>query len=147
MTKPREDLTLDGYVVNAGRLASDPRRWPRQMAEITDLLADELAKGLPASEADMARPLAGRLMARVAREYGGAYLYVPKGDALQRALRDNQLWADYDGTCDGPNGIRALARREGLAELSVYRLIAAQRCLHRTSQTDLFGDDDVLNPG
>ncbi len=126
-------------VEGAATLAADPERWPRQMAEITDLLVDELEKSSPPMEPPAARRLAGRLMARIAREFGGGSMYLPKADALERTLRDARLWAEFDGTVDGPGGVNTLARREGLTTIHVYRILAVQRGLHRRSvQGDLF---------
>jgi Mor family transcriptional regulator len=131
-TDPR---LLDG----ACDLAANAERWPRQMAEITDLIADELGKCEPPQEPAAARRLAGRLMARLAREFGGSSLYLPKADALERTLRDARLWAEYDGTVDGPHGVRELARREDMTMIHVYRILAVQRGLHRRAvQRDLF---------
>jgi len=126
-------------LAGAATLAADPERWPRQMAEITDLLVDELMRApsrLPPADA---RRLGGRLMARIATEFGGGYFYLPKADALERMLRDARLWAEFDGTVDGPRGVRVLARREGLTTIHVYRILATQRQLHlRRVQGDLF---------
>ena len=136
------DAATEDYLAGAASLAADPQRWPRQLAELTDYLADELARVHPDLGAAPARALAGRLMARIAREYGGGTLYIPKGDAVERALRDARLWADYDGTLAGPRGIEALARREGLTAVHVYRILAAQRDLrYRQQQPDLFGGE------
>lgn len=148
MTTPTPPETLELFpgvdmqlLEGAATLAADPERWPRQMAEITDLLEDELAKPESALKLDhaAARRLAGRLMARLAREFGGSSLYLPKADALERTLRDARLWAEFDGTVDGPGGVETLARREGLTTIHVYRILAVQRGLHRRSvQGDLF---------
>lgn len=128
---------LDG----AATLAADPSRWPRQMAELTDLMADELVQHHRLT-ADAARRLAGRLMARIAREWGGASLYIPKADALDRVLRDARIWSDFDGTVDGAHGVRALAKREGITVIHCYRVLAVQRGLHRRAvQGALFGEE------
>ena len=143
-TAPDDNLDLwpeadPQLLEGAATLAADPERWPRQMAEITDLLVDELEKSTPPLEPPAARRLAGRLMARLATEFGGSSLYLPKADALERTLRDARLWAEFDGTVDGPGGVHVLARREGLTTIHVYRILAVQRGLHRRSvQGDLF---------
>jgi Mor family transcriptional regulator len=138
MTDPTAD-----YLAGAASLAADPQRWPRQMAELTDLLADEALRTRPELGPELARALAGRQMARLAREFGGGNFYLPKGDALERALRDIRVWSDFDGTTDGPGGAETLARREGLSTIYVYRILAAQRDLHRARvQGDLFDQED-----
>jgi Mor family transcriptional regulator len=118
-------------MAGAATLAADAERWPRQMAELTDLLVDELRRAGAEHDTAAARRLAGRLMARIAREFGGSSLYLPKADALERTLRDARLWAEFDGTVDGPGGVAVLARREGLTTIHVYRILAVQRGLHR----------------
>lgn len=142
-TTPR-DPALDDYLAAAAVLAIDPAAWPRELADLTDYLADELTHALPghpapAPDPAAARALAGRLVARLGREYGGTTLYLPKGLALERSLRDLRIWSDYDGTVDGPHGIEALARREGLSTIYVYRVLATQReAQRRKRQPDLF---------
>lgn len=164
---PPRDPDLDHYLAGVASLAADPSRWPRELADLTDYLADELVHALPSLSAPatpdgkasdvtpaagavpaspdpaatVARCLAGRLVARIAREYGGTTLYLPKGLALDRTLRDLRIWAEYDGTVAGPHGIEAIARREGISTIYVYRILAAQRDLHRRQrQPDLFAD-------
>jgi hypothetical protein len=46
MTDPTAD-----YLAGAASLAADPQRWPRQMAELTDLLADEALRTPPGTGA------------------------------------------------------------------------------------------------
>jgi Mor family transcriptional regulator len=114
------------------------------MAELTDIIADELTQGEPSFTDGTARRLAARLVARLAREFGGSSLYVPKADALERTLRDARMWADFDGTRDS---LAALARREGMTEVHAYRVLAAQRALHRSdTQPDLFDSPNDGDP-
>lgn len=123
----------------AEALAGDPGRWPRQMAEITDVLEDELTRLDRPLEPIAARRLACRLMARISRDCGGTWMYLPKGDALERVLRDAWMWSEYDGTTDGPGGVNTLAKKVGMTAIAVYRILAKQRALHRKSiQADLF---------
>lgn len=128
MTAASQATDLFGEVaeteITAGRV-------PALMADWTDILADELVKGNGTTDPQAARRLAMRLVARVCREYGGTYTYIPKGDALDRAIRDAQIWADYDGTANGPRGVAALARRENVSAVHIYRILEQQRTLHR----------------
>lgn len=135
--------SADAYLDGAAEMVDDASRWPRQMAEWTDLLADELEQGRSGLFPTAARALAARLVARLAREFGGTCTYLPKGDALERGLRDLRIWAEFDGTVAGPGGIETLARRERLAIQTVYRIMKAQRDRHRRRvQPDLFGGAD-----
>jgi len=135
-------------IVAAADQVADSERWPRQLAELTDLLADELMRRPPRLPAPEARRHAARLAARLARDYGGQYLYIPKGDSLARALRDARLWAEFDGTVHGAHGVAQLARREGLTQAQVYNILRAQRALHlRAVQPDLFDALDTSARG
>jgi len=113
-------------------LADQPDRWPAQLAALTGYLrAEAEAAGLDPA---LARRLACRQAARWAHEYGGGLFYVPKPDSLERALRDLAIWADHDGTVEGANGIRRLARRYKLSEKQIYLILATQRELNRRRQ-------------
>lgn len=111
-------------VTNEGKL-------PAVMADWIDLAADELTRSEAPLEPSAARRVAVRVVSRLCREYGGSQAYIPRGEALDRAIRDAGIWGDYDGTTDGPHGVRAIARREGLTEIHVYRILERQRALHR----------------
>lgn len=115
-------------------LAAEAGRWPRQMAELTDTIADEVAAALHGLTPAQHRMLACRVVTRLTREFGGAPLYVPKGDAIARALRNMAIWAAHDGTVDGPRGIRALAREHGLTDVAIWGILRAERAMHRPRQ-------------
>ena len=71
--------------------------------------------------------LAGQIVASIGRQLGGAQVYIPRGAALDRHLRDVQIRAAHDGTVDGKNGVLSLAKRHDLSELAVYRILARGR--------------------
>lgn len=108
----------------------DADRWPRQLAALTDSCLAALTQTLPDLEPARARQAAVALIERITGEYGGTQWYVPKTDALDRARRNLALWAEHDGTVDGPRGIRALARRHALTEVAVWGILREQRRLH-----------------
>lgn len=123
----------------AEQLADDTGRWPAQLAEMTDILQDELTLALPDLNADAVRIAAMRQIVRFCTEYGGTRPYIPKDDAIRRALRDLEIWARHDGTVEGPSGIRALGKRHNLSEVAVWSILREQRRLHiRRVQGDLF---------
>ncbi|WP_052315056.1 Mor transcription activator family protein [Thiocystis violascens] len=133
------DLLRDLPAAALDTLADDPARWPAVLAGLSDYVLDELLTGLPATAPALARRLAYRVVARIMREHGGTQLYIPKGDAVLRALRDLEIWSRYDGTVDGPGGLNALARRHGLSAARVRVALRRQRDLHRARvQPDLF---------
>lgn len=123
----------------------DPERWEAAMVEICDYAADE------AEQAGLAWPQARRIGARIARrlcqEMGGVRYYWPRGDAFERAVRDLQIWEEFDGTVDGAHGISVLSRRHGMSDIHLYRIIARQRALHRQRvQPELPGLFDPPEP-
>ena len=108
----------------------DADRWPRQLAVLTDCCLATLTKTLPDLDPARARQVAFALIERITSHYGGSTWYIPKSDAIDRARRNLALWAEYDGTVDGPRGIRALARRHHLTEVAVWGILREQRQLH-----------------
>ena len=128
--------------IEAGAFA-DPGRWPRQFAELTNIFADELGRGAAGLDDALARRVAQALMARVARDYQGSrQLYIPKGDALERTIRDAEIWAAHDGTVEGPGGIDALAARHRMTAVRIWQILREQRRLHlKRIRPDLFGED------
>ena len=106
------------------RIAS-PDRWPQQLADLTDLVLAEIGTDA------QARLLACRIVTRITQEYGGTSLYVPKSDAIDRALRNLSIWAAHDGTVDGPRGIRSLAKSHKMSANAIWDILRQERALHR----------------
>lgn len=113
-------------------LSEVPERMGVILAELAELVADELLRARPGTERAEARRLGARIAARLCLEVGGTYL--PRGQALERAVLHITIWSEHDNTVDGPNGIRALARRHGITEPSVWRIIRRERERHRRSR-------------
>jgi Mor family transcriptional regulator len=129
--RPELTLTAPDPAALADAAAALPDdRLPAAVRELADLAADELRRADAGLAPADCRRLGVRLAARLTDQYGGATYYWPKSDALQRAIRDLTLWAEHDGTVDGPAGIRALARRWGLTEVYVWRILARERERH-----------------
>lgn len=102
------------------------------------------AGGLPLPEA---RALACDVIDRIATDFGGGNVYLPRNDALRRTLRNLGIWHEYDGTPHGPHGISVLAKKHNLTEIAIYRIIEAQRQAHRPHiQPDLPGLTAVNSP-
>lgn len=120
-------MSQDPAVYAADDDNAQPARWEQGMAEIADLLAEELRAAGFAATPD----LPGRLAFRLCKAFGGQQWYIPKAASLERARRDDALFRAHDGTRHGPNGIVALAARHGLSEIYVYRLLDRQRELRR----------------
>jgi Mor family transcriptional regulator len=58
----------------------------------------------------------------IAREFGGAYLYIPKLDGLAREIRDASIRCDFDSG----RTVRELARRHNLTERHIYTILGVQ---------------------
>ena len=135
------------YAVTDPADLDEPERWEKGMAEIADLLADELRQAGEAMKAPFlptdARALAARLAARLFTCLGGSIWYIPKGANLERARRDLEISSAHDGTRAGPNGTEALCRRYRLSEVHIYRILERQRRMERQRrQADLFAKDE-----
>lgn len=120
---------IGGLAEAAEDLSEVPERLGSSLAELADLAAAELLRARPTTERAEARRLGARIAARLCLEVGGTYL--PRGQALARAVLHLTIWSEHDGTTGGPNGIRALARRYGLTDPSVWRIIRRERIRHR----------------
>lgn len=105
----------------------DPGRWEKTMADIADVLVEELRR----AGVEGAQCLGRKLAFALSQSIGGTQIYLPRGDAIRRASRDLGIWLEYDGTVMGPNGSVALSQRYGMSEIHIYRIIARQRGLHR----------------
>ncbi|MEQ5119517.1 Mor transcription activator family protein [Morganella morganii] len=109
-------------------------RWPQLLADIVDLFSAELAR--QGYDAPAARLSAGKLAGSLAHYYGGRAVYLPTGDALKAALRDNQLFLDWTLAKQDVDG---LARKYSLTNSTVYAILRQQMILHRKRyQPDLF---------
>ena len=107
-------------------------KWPKSLAELCDVLAHELVRQKHAQpEAGL---LAGKLAAALAHYMGGRAVYLPTGDTLFQALRNNAIFNEWKG-----NNIDDLSRKYGLSNPQIYAVIAEQRVLHRKRhQPDMF---------
>jgi Mor family transcriptional regulator len=111
-------------VKNAARLAECQHAWPKTLVELVEVFAAHYReRGV--EEAD-AKTEARLVVLTLAKYFGGRMWYVPRGDALTRALRDMEIWHRFDG-----RNAQALAAEFRLSFVEIYRTIAEQRALHR----------------
>jgi len=97
------------------------RQTPPLLGEIADHAALALVEALGLSERDA--DYAGYLVARrLAETLGGATLYMPKADALERHDRDVEIWRAFSGR----NHVE-LARQHGVTTIHIYRIIRQMR--------------------
>lgn len=109
----------------------------REMVEIAEAkLLVEIKPGVEAAE------LARHVVFAICSVMGGRVVYLPRGDALKRALRDAKIYRDWK---DNNTPIPDLVSKYDLANQTIYDIIRRQRALHRKSEPDLFGYED--DPG
>lgn len=129
---PGVDLDPEAAAAQAEALAdaTDRGRWPLRLLELTDICEAVIHRHPGAVQ----RELAERLVMEIANYLGGRPVYLPRGDALKRALRDRRIWRD-----SGKVSPDDLATREGLCMQQVYKIIGEMRALEkRRRQPGLF---------
>lgn len=102
--------------------ATDRGRWPLRLLELTDICEAVIHRHPGAAQ----RELAERLVMEIANYLGGRPVYLPRGDALKRALRDRRIWRD-----SGKVSPDDLATREGLCLQQVYKIVGEMRALEK----------------
>lgn len=110
-------------------------RWPQLLADIVDLFHTELIR--QGYDEPKARLVASKLVGALSHYYGGRAVYLPIGDTLKAALRDNQLFIEW--SLESRGDIDGLAKKFGLTNSTVYAILRQQMVLHRKRyQPDLF---------
>lgn len=105
----------------ADQLGAIEHAWEGTLAELVDVLtATWYRKGR--SEDDAARE-ARLVIKTIAKHCGGRQFYLPNGDALDRALRDAEIYHRWSRG----ESIRSLSRAYKLTETSVYSVLARER--------------------
>ncbi len=108
------------------------RKWPQGLSDMVTVITAALRRA--GDDEANARERAFRAVRALAQYAGGRSLYVPKGEALDRALRDRAIWEKFDGT-----NVTALAGKHDLTEVQIYAILAEQRKLARARvQSELF---------
>lgn len=114
--------------------ATDRGKWPKRLLELTDLAESLLTRHAGRNLA--ARETAELIVAEIANYLGGRPVYLPRGEALKRALRDRRIWRDA-----GHIEPDKLADREGVCVQQIYKIIGEMRNLERKRrQGSLFTD-------
>jgi len=78
-------------------------------------------------EQPQAAELAQVVIKALAFLHGGRVFYLPKGEALKRALRDSEIWARFNG-----NNMYELSIEFGLSQKQIYVILTEQRELRRS---------------
>ena len=104
--------------------ATERGKWPLRLLELTDLAEALLVRQVGREKSP--REQAESIVMEIANYLGGRPVYLPRGVALQRALRDRRIWRDA-GRIDPDT----LAQREGVCLQQVYKIIGEMRSLER----------------
>ncbi|MDC9620119.1 Mor transcription activator family protein [Xenorhabdus sp. XENO-7] len=109
-------------------------RWPQLLADMVDLFSSELQR--QGYDEQAARLSARKLVGSLAHYYGGRAVYLPTGETLKAALRDNQLFSEWSRS---RGNMDLLARKYSLTNSTVYAILRQQLALHRKRhQPELF---------
>lgn len=121
------------HVIPPSNTTADARqKWPELLVQMLDC-AQRTGQRLGLDESDAER-FAYEFIRDQAREIGGCQVYIPKGDALDRALRDREIYQQA-----GRVAVETLAQRHNLSMKQVWEIQRRQRELHiRTVQVPLF---------
>lgn len=108
------------------------KKWPQGLTDMVMVIeAAIVRRGASREQARRVAFVAVRALSQFA---GGRSIYIPKGEALDRALRDRELWERFDGS-----NVSELATWAHLTEVQVYAILAEQRKLaRRRVQPELF---------
>lgn len=96
-----------------------PDQYPEILADLAGLALARARDYLPD---DIAENLAFRLAEDVRLKYAGLLVYIPKGDAYERRLRNAAIWREFNGRNHAD-----LARKHGVGLSAIYDVIAAER--------------------
>jgi len=88
-------------------------------------------------DTDKASSLGEEAVERVARAWGGATVYFPKGDYIQSHRMAQNVWRDYNG-----RNAQEVARKHGISLVWAYKIIKDKRKEDQARrQMRLFTDD------
>jgi Mor family transcriptional regulator len=107
--------------------------WPKLLVEMLQVV--QAAYSEAGAKPDLARGLAITGLRALARYHGGRTFYLPRGDKLEQALRNAQIWDEFSG-----KNVGDLSAKYRLTEQMVYQVLAEQRairarCIRGQSQT------------
>ena len=111
-------------------------RWEGSILEMVELV--EIALQAKLGNKVHVPELARHVVLALCETMGGSVMYLPRGSALKRAMRDAAIFHDWRVNNTNPT---ALVRKYRLASQTIYEIIARQRALHRKREPDLFGYD------
>jgi Mor family transcriptional regulator len=106
--------------------------WPKLLVDMLQVMQQAYRDA--GATVDKARALAIIGLRALASYHGGRTFYLPRGDKLEQALRNWQMWEEFTG-----KNIGDLCSKYRLTEQMVYQILAEQRAAHtRKIQPGLF---------
>nr|DAY08765.1 MAG TPA: hypothetical protein [Caudoviricetes sp.] len=99
-------------------------RWPSLLVEVIEVMQAELLRQNFAE--DKAKKTASKLVGVMAHYFGGKSFYLPAGDKIKEALRDAQIYQEFNG-----KNVPELIKKYRLSESTIYAILRNQRTLQR----------------
>ena len=112
-------------------------RWEGTLKEMVEIAEAELRAKL--GERTDVPEIARFVVFAICDVMGGSVVYLPRGEALKKAMRDASIFRDWRDNNIQPSD---LVRKYRLVSPTIYDIIARQRALHRKNEPDLFGFDE-----
>lgn len=117
-----DDLSED-LLAHLDEIGDEARKkWPKDLVALIDIYQAALIRLGYKEEA--ANRIAHTLISELAVYCGGRYIYLPKGDALEKAIRDVRLYNDWSENQRTPE---QLVVDYAISLQHVYRIIKEQR--------------------
>lgn len=104
-------------------------RWEGTIKEMVEIAEAKLRGEL--GDIPSVPSLARHVVFGLCDTLGGSVVYLPRGAALKRAMRDAAIYRDWR---DGGEQPVNLVRKYRLANQTIYDIIARQRALHRQAE-------------
>lgn len=124
---------LEQLLEHVGGAEQSKHRWPKQLADMVDVLAEHFQRRRK-MPGEAAAEEATQVVTVLAHYFGGRLTYLPRDEKLRTAMRDNLIWLAFNG-----RNVQALAHQHQLTEAQIYNIIKKQRKLHTSKvQPDLF---------
>lgn len=110
-------------------------KWPKVLVEYAEVSYRAIAEAkINGVDEAMARRLAYKVVMALAKQRGGQIEYLPKGKALETAIKHKQIWDEFNG-----KNTEYLAEKFGINRIDIYKIIRQQREIHSNKiQASLF---------
>lgn len=98
--------------------------WPRTLVEMTDVIEHRMTRD--GMSPDEAARLSCNIIAELSNYFGGRQFYLPRGEKLERSLRDAEVFK-----LSGRVKVLEISERFNLTQAQIYNIIKKQRELRR----------------